>query len=428
MDRSALGVLVLAVSAWSLLPVTAVVAQPADDAAEPPASRAGPPDPLPAGIQPGERPGEYLNAKDGTVLVWIPAGSFPLESEVKGSTRRTSRTVTLTSGYFLAKHEVTWEQYLAFCRATGRAEPEAPSWGRSDDHPVVNVRWKDAYEYCAWAGLRLPSELEWVNGARAGSKGPYCFGDDPELLGDHAWYEENAGGETHPVGQKRANAWGLHGVHGNASEWCYDLGPTFAPVIRGGSWQWGRERCRNGYQFTTDLGPDVGFRPAGGPRAQERGPEGMNPAAQALWKLLCSASEELPFRSVRGELLPRSDEYLRVYACSVAIPDLPPLKVEVDVERPWEPTCESRVRVGEDQQEALQRYRALVERLKGAIPAWWKVKEKTKKGLPTWSATEGSSMATTVYISVDERRKRYEVRLSVVGGQGRSPEFQPATD
>lgn len=70
--------------------------------------------------------------------------------------------------------------------------------------------------------VRLPSEAEWEYCARAGSTTEYSFGDDASVLGDYAWFHGNAAGNDPPVGAKRANAWGLHDMHGYLWEWCSD--------------------------------------------------------------------------------------------------------------------------------------------------------------------------------------------------------------
>jgi formylglycine-generating enzyme required for sulfatase activity len=129
--------------------------------------------------------------------------------------------------------------------------------------------------------FRLPSEAEWEYACRAGSTGVFCFGDDYDRLGEYAWYEENSGRETQPVGKKRANGWGLHDMHGNVWEWCkdawqhnYEGAPTDGRarldgkglggrVRRGGSWDNNAFDCR-GVNRTdrdpSDRDDHLGFR------------------------------------------------------------------------------------------------------------------------------------------------------------------------
>ena len=117
---------------------------------------------------------------------------------------------------------------------------------------------------------RLPTEAEWEYACRAGTTTPFSFGDDAAKLGVYAWYRENSGGTTHPVGQKKPNAWGLYDMHGNVCEWCQDwsgdypagevsdpTGPSSGSyrLLRGGSWgnNPGYARSANRNRGTADV-------------------------------------------------------------------------------------------------------------------------------------------------------------------------------
>jgi len=150
---------------------------------------------------------------------------------------------------------------------------------KGDDYPVETVDWGDTQDFIAALGarsgirFRLPTEAEWEYVCKAGKSG-----QDYGELGDIAWFNENSNNETHPVGQKKPNAWGLYDMLGNVWEWCQDwygsypgspqVNPTgpesgSSRVIRGGSWYvlfpLGRSVNR-GSNMPTDKGDYLGFR------------------------------------------------------------------------------------------------------------------------------------------------------------------------
>ena len=152
-----------------------------------------------------------------------------------------------------------------------------PSWFKGANRPVEQVSWNDAQAFlkklnAASVQFRLPSEAEWEYAARAGTQTAYSFGDDPARLGEYAWYgyENNAGKQTHPVGQKKPNAFGLYDMHGNVWEWVADtyhdnytgaptdgsvwgnLDDTKAKVLRGGSWNGNQSGCRSAFRDRYD--------------------------------------------------------------------------------------------------------------------------------------------------------------------------------
>ncbi len=121
----------------------------------------------------------------------------------------------------------------------------------------------------------MPTEAEWEYACRAGSDADYSFGKEPRSLGNHAWYADNAGKKTHPVGLKKANAWGLFDMHGNVAEWCQDVfdpayyqhssahnphGPPDGKeyVLRGGSWK----APANALRSSSRVGETPGFSDA----------------------------------------------------------------------------------------------------------------------------------------------------------------------
>jgi formylglycine-generating enzyme required for sulfatase activity len=169
-------------------------------------------------------------------LVRIPKGTFMMgspESEKKRSTTELQHEVTISKDYYLGIYEVTQKQFQKVMGKNPSRFQGSEFQGDGSNYPVELVTWDDAVAFCerlselpkekkAGRIYRLPTESEWEYACRAGTKSAYCFGDDPELLGDYAWCGGNSNNRTHPVGEKMQNNWGLYDMHGNVYEWCSD--------------------------------------------------------------------------------------------------------------------------------------------------------------------------------------------------------------
>jgi len=124
--------------------------------------------------------------------------------------------------FFLDQHEVTNEQYAAFVAATKHRAPYNWPQGKvpqgKDQFPVVDVDWEDASAFAKWAGKRLPTEAEWERACRgAVDKATYPWGNRKPAKEDARFNTVDGPG---PVGQCKANYFGLYDIVGNVWEWC----------------------------------------------------------------------------------------------------------------------------------------------------------------------------------------------------------------
>ncbi len=143
-------------------------------------------------------------------------------------------------GFAMSAHEVTFDQYDAFARATGRSLPDDRGWGRGS-RPVINVSWEDARAYAGWlsaqtgARYRLPTEAEWEFVARSGTGTRYWWGDSIGQGKANCFDcgSPDGGLRSSPVGSFAASPWGVHDMAGNVREWvrdCYVPNYKQAPV------------------------------------------------------------------------------------------------------------------------------------------------------------------------------------------------------
>ena len=218
-------------------------------------------------------------------LVKIKAGSFEMSArDGENYDDEVPHRVTLTKDFYLGRTVVTQVQWRAVMGSD-------PSYFNGDYIPMETVSWYDAMNFCeklnsmgkAPSGMKftLPTETQWEYAARGGKKSKGYKYSGSNDIGEVAWCNDNSGGETHPVAEKKANELGLYDMSGNVWEWCLDdyngksnyAVPEFTRnandsrgsgrVSRGGGWSDFAWCCRSASRDYDDPGNrngSLGFR------------------------------------------------------------------------------------------------------------------------------------------------------------------------
>lgn len=254
----------------------------------------------------------YTEPVSGTIvkfdMVPIKGGTFVMGSpdgeEGRKPEEGPQHTVKIEP-FWMGKYEVTWDEYDIWNHsldvkrrqvtrqkgteldkfADAVTRPTKPytdmTFGMGHDgYPAICMTQLAAKTYCEWLTAktghyyRLPTEAEWEYACRAGTKTTYSFGDDPEKLGEYAWFAGNSNEKSQKVGQKKPNPWGLYDMHGNVMEWtldqfnkdfyaeCAKQNPSVEPfampkklyphTARGGSWEDEPDRLRSAAREPSD--------------------------------------------------------------------------------------------------------------------------------------------------------------------------------
>ncbi|BAG05403.1 bifunctional serine/threonine-protein kinase/formylglycine-generating enzyme family protein [Microcystis aeruginosa] len=222
-------------------------------------------------LLPATSPSDFTEKLPGGLqlaMVELPGGKFMMgspDSDPDARDNEKPQHQVQVNSFAIGKYPVTQAQYEAVMGNNPSLFQNNPQ------NPVEKVSWNDAQAFCQKLSqitgktYRLPTEAEWEYACRAGTTTRYYFGDDANQLGDYAWHNGNSQDKTHPVGQKRPNAWGLYDMSGNVWEWCEDnwhdnyigapkdgsawlTNDNDYQILRGGSWYDDPYFCRSAYR------------------------------------------------------------------------------------------------------------------------------------------------------------------------------------
>jgi len=206
-------------------------------------------------------------------MVLIQPGSFMMGDRTGEKEEKPAHKVTISRPFYMGKFEVTQEQWKTVMNGN-------PSHFKGAKNPADNISWEASQEFVkklnekfgnSGVTFSLPTEAQWEYACRAGTSTRYGYGNEEAGLEEYGWFKSTAGGKTHPVGEKKPNAWGLYDMHGNVWEWCadwydgnyYKQSPSNDPagpadpkgesgvasrVLRGGSWGDPAFYCRSAYR------------------------------------------------------------------------------------------------------------------------------------------------------------------------------------
>jgi formylglycine-generating enzyme required for sulfatase activity len=310
-------------------------------------------------------PVEYPNSI-GIKMRLIPPGKFlmgsPDDEEGREGWEGPQHAVVLTEPFYIGVHDVTVGQFKAFVKAKGyqteaeksggalhgspkggfrkdlQANWQNPGFEQTDENPVVAVSWHDAQAFCEWLSDKegkqytLPTEARWEYSCRAGAVTRFYSGDADHEVAEYAWYSANSEGKTHPVGQKKSNAWGLYDITGNVWQWTgdwynasyYRLGPKEDPpgpstgrsrVLRGCSIHddvyHSRAACRHWWASTPSARfTHVGFRVVQvGDLKAKVPPVAVKPFTDADVQRIAALPAAEQVEEVRKELMRRNPDF-----------------------------------------------------------------------------------------------------------------------
>jgi formylglycine-generating enzyme required for sulfatase activity len=241
-------------------------------------------------------------------MVLVEGGTFQMGSSNGFNTEKPVHAVTVKS-FYMGKHEVTQKEWREIMGTTIQQQwtmggsKGNPERGAGDNYPIYCVNWYEVVEYCnrlslkegltpayrgsgdsiicdfTVTGYRLPTEAEWEYAAKGGNKSflsyEYSGGNSVDRV---AWYRENSGNSTHPVGTKQPNDLGLYDMSGNVREWCWDWYGDYSGgnqtdprgassgtsrILRGGAWSLDAAYVRSAdrlYDTPSSRAYDLGFR------------------------------------------------------------------------------------------------------------------------------------------------------------------------